>query len=182
MVGGDAQQRAEGGGPCAAAVEAEHEFVEVGLEMPAAQAVIDAERPDFKVGKDAVPPRQHDMGSDLANQTGIVGGTGISGPSVGLGRRPDCAVLDDEGMQAGGRVVGQFGKTDAAGSGTTLLDLDGADDQHFALVAAPAAGQRLVLAAAGDLGFVDLDQARERVAVGATMLRRSLPQISQAVL
>jgi hypothetical protein len=35
------------------------------------------------------------------------------------------------------------------------------------LMAAPAAaGQRIVLAAAGDLGFVDLDQASEWVAVG----------------
>ena len=130
-----------------------------------------------------MPPRQHDMGSDLADQTGMVGGTGISGPSVGLlAVGPIARFWTMKGCRLAEVVVGQFGKTDAAGSGTTLLDLDGADDQHFALVAAPAAGQRLVLAAAGDLGFVDLDEARERVAVGATMLRRSLPQISQAVL
>ena len=46
MAGGDAEQRAEGGVARAAAVEAKDEFVEVGLEMPAAQAVIDAQSPD----------------------------------------------------------------------------------------------------------------------------------------
>ena len=72
----------------------------------------------------------------------------------------------DEGVQAVGRVVGHLGEPDAAGSGAAVLDLDGADDQHFALMAAPAAaGQRIVLAAAGDLGFVDLDQTGEWVAV-----------------
>ena len=45
MVGGDAEQRAEGGVACAAAVEAKDELVEVRLEMLAAQAVIDAEAP-----------------------------------------------------------------------------------------------------------------------------------------
>ena len=38
VAGGDAEQGAEGGVACAAAVEAEDEFVEVGLEMATAQA------------------------------------------------------------------------------------------------------------------------------------------------
>jgi hypothetical protein len=71
-------------------------------------------------------------------------------------------------MQAVGREVGYLGEPDAAGSGTAVLDLDGTDDRYFTLMAAPAAaGQRIVLAAAGDLGFVDLDQASEWLAVGA---------------
>ena len=45
-------------------------------------------------------------------------------------------------------------------------DLDGADDEHLALMAAPAAaGQRIVLAAADDLGLVDLDQPGQGAAV-----------------
>ena len=110
------------------------------------------------------------MGGHLADDMGIVadaGSAGIGGPSVGLGGSADREIVGDEGMQALGRVVGHLGEPDAAGSGTAVLDLDGADDQHFALrAAAAAAGERIVLAAAGDFGFVDLDQAGERAAVG----------------
>jgi hypothetical protein len=70
MAGGDAEQGAEGGVAGAAAVEAEDELVEVGLEMPAAQAVIDAQGPDLEVGEDPVHPRQHDMGGHLADDMG----------------------------------------------------------------------------------------------------------------
>ena len=96
MAGGDAEQGAEGGVAGAAAVEAEDELVEVGLEMPAAQAVIDAQSPDLEVGEDPVHPGQHDMGGHLADDMGIVtdaGSAGIGGPSVGLGGRArvrDC--------------------------------------------------------------------------------------------
>ena len=112
MAGGDAEKRAEGGMPCATAVEAEDELVEVGLEMAAAQAVVDAQCPDLEVGEDAMHPGQHDMGGHLADDMGIVadaGGAGISGPSVGLGGRPRCEILGNKGMQAVGRVVGHLG-------------------------------------------------------------------------
>ena len=56
MGRGDAEQGAEGGMPGAAAVEAEDEFVEVALDVFAAQAVIDTERPAFEIGEDAVGP------------------------------------------------------------------------------------------------------------------------------
>ena len=56
MAGGDAEQSAKTGMPVMAAIEAENEFVEVGLEVLAAQAMIDAQRPGFEVGKDAVGP------------------------------------------------------------------------------------------------------------------------------
>ena len=88
MGGGDAEQRAEGGMPGAAAVEAEDELVEIGLQVLAAQAVVDAQGPDLEVGEDAVRPRQHDMGGHVADDMGIVsdaGSAGISRPSVGLG-------------------------------------------------------------------------------------------------
>ncbi len=41
------------------AVAAEDEFVEIGLKMLFAQAVIDADRPGLEIGKHAVDPRQH---------------------------------------------------------------------------------------------------------------------------
>ena len=167
MAGGDAEQRPEPGVAGSAAVKAEHELVEVGLQMGTAQAVIDAQGPDFEVGEDAVDPGQDDMGGDLADDMPIVrdaGGAWVSRPSVGLGRGARREVAGNEGMQAVGRVVGHLGETDAAG--TAIFDLDRPDDEELALMTAPAAaGHRIMLAAAGDLGFVDLDQSGERIAV-----------------
>ena len=57
MAGANAEKGAEGGVPGAAAVEAEDELIKIGLKVLAAQAVIDAERPDLEVGEDAVHPR-----------------------------------------------------------------------------------------------------------------------------
>ena len=62
--------------PGAPAVEAEDEFIEVGLEVLAAQPVIDAQGPDLEVGEDPVNPGQDDVGSHLADDMGIVGDAG----------------------------------------------------------------------------------------------------------
>jgi hypothetical protein len=73
-----------------------------------------------------------------------------------------------ERVQTGGRVIGYLFEPDAARTGTIVLHRDGADDQDLALAAAPAtAGERIVLAAAGDLGLVDLDQTGERGTAGS---------------
>ena len=72
MADADGEKGAEGGMPGAAAVEAEDKLVEVGLKVLAAQAVIDAERPDLEVGEDAVHPRQDDVGCHLADHMGIM--------------------------------------------------------------------------------------------------------------
>src|SRR5438105_10983471 len=69
-----------------AAVEAEDELIEIGLKVLAAQAVIDAERPDLEVGEDAVHPRQDDVGRHLADHMGIMmdaGDASITGQSIG---------------------------------------------------------------------------------------------------
>src|SRR5918998_557845 len=87
MRRGDAEERAEGGMSGAASVEAEDELVEVGLEVFATQAVIDAERPALEVGEDAVGPGQHNMGGHAADDMRVVrdaGGTRIPRPAVGL--------------------------------------------------------------------------------------------------
>jgi hypothetical protein len=95
------------------------------------------------------------------------GSPGIGGPSVGFGGGARGEVIGDEGVQTGGRVVGHFAQADAAGASPTVLHLDGASDQHFALMAAAtAAGERIVLTAAGNFGFVDLNQAGERDPTG----------------
>jgi hypothetical protein len=73
--------------PGAASVEAEDEFIKIGLEMPAAQAVIDAQCPDLEVGEDPAHPRQHDMGGHLADDVRVVADAGI-GRSAGPAFRP----------------------------------------------------------------------------------------------
>lgn len=51
-------------------------------------------------------------------------------------------------------------------AGTAILDLDRPDDEDPDLVTAPAAtAYRTMLAAAGDLSLVDLDQSGQRIAV-----------------
>ena len=61
-------------------------------------------------------------------------------------------------MKASRRIIGDLAKADASGAAAAILDLNGTDDQDFALMAAPAAtGDRIVLAATGDFGFIHLD-------------------------
>src|SRR5690349_11412523 len=114
MRRGDAEERAEGGVSSAASVEAEDELVEVGLEVLAAQTVIDAKRPVLKVGEDAVGPGQHDMGSHAADNMRIVRnprGTGIPRP-VGLSGGAGGEIGLEERMQALGRIVGHLLQAD----------------------------------------------------------------------
>src|ERR1700720_1428939 len=141
----------------APAVEAEDEFIKVGLEVLAAQPMVDAQGPDLEVGEDPVNPRQDDVSGHLADNMGIVGdagGAGISGPTIGLGGGAGGDIGGEESMEAGGRVIGGLGGAGAAGAKPPVLALDGPDDQHFALMAASApAGDRIVFAAARDFGF-----------------------------
>ena len=84
----DSEEEFEGGMAGAAAVEAEDELVEVGLQVLVAQAVVDAERPCLEVGEDAVDPRQHDMGGHGADDMGVVPDPrrpGVGAPAVGPG-------------------------------------------------------------------------------------------------
>src|SRR5712671_6787496 len=141
--------------PGSPAVEAEDEFIEVALEVLAAHPVVDAQGPDLEIGEDPVNPGQDDMGGHLADDVGIVGHAGGAGGDVG----------GEEGVEAGGRVISDLAEADAAGAKPAVLDLDGADDQHFALMAAPAtARDRIVFAAARDLGFINLDETGQGAA------------------
>ena len=168
MRGDDAEEGSECGVPGAPAVEAKDEFIEVGLEVFAAQPVIDAQGPDLEVGKDPVDPRQDNVRGHLADDMRIMGdagSSGISGPTIGLGSGTGREIGGEKGM-ASGRIIGDLAEADAAGNATAVLDLNGADDQHFALMAAPATpGDRIVLAAADNFGFIHLDKAGKRAAL-----------------
>src|SRR5690348_949394 len=123
--------------PGAPAVEAEDEFIKVGWEVFATQPMVDTQGPHLEVGEDPVNPGQDDMGGHLADDVRIVddaGGAGISGPTIGLGGSAGAEVGGEEGVEAGGRVIGDLAEADATRAKATILDLDGADHQHFALM------------------------------------------------
>ena len=120
---------------------------------------------------------QHHGGGHLADNLRIVdeaGSAGISIPAIGFGSGAGDEVCHEKGIEAGGQVTGDLVQADAAGAKTGVLDLDDADDQYLALMAAPAAGDRIVLAStvtSPASGF------RSR----ASMLRRSLAQTGPAL-
>src|ERR1700747_3807500 len=100
-------------------VEAEDKFIEVGLEVLAAQPVVNAQGPDLEVGEDPVNPRQHDVGGHLADDMGIVGdagSAGISGPTIGLGDGTGAEIGGEEGVEAGGRGIGDLVEAGAGGA------------------------------------------------------------------
>src|SRR3954454_4774773 len=181
MRRGDAEERAEGGVSGAASVEAEDELVEVGLEVFATQAMIDAEYPALEVGEEAVGPGQHNMGGHAADDMRVVrdtGSTGIACPAVGLDGGAGGEIGLEEGMQAIGRIVGHLLQADATGAGPAVRDLDGADHEYLSLMAAPAtASQGIVLAAADDLGADSDDIGRAFRLMSATCSERSRPAV-----
>jgi len=89
---------------------------------------------------------------------GDAGGAGIPGPAIGLSGGARGEVGSEEGMQAGSRIIGDLAEADAPTA--AILDLDGADHQHFALMAAAAAtADWNGFTATGDFGFIHLDEA-----------------------
>jgi len=134
--GGDAEEGSERGVSGAAPVEAEDEFVEIGLKVFAAQTVVDAQGPDFEVGEDAMDPGQDDMGGHLADDMGIMDeacGAGIAGPSVGLGGGAGGQVYGEEGVQA--IWVSSTSTRPASGlrSGASMLQRSLAQSNHAVL-------------------------------------------------
>src|SRR4051794_30103895 len=121
----DTEERAEGGVSGAASVEAEDELVEVGLEVFATQAMIDAERPALEIGEDAVGPGPHDMGGEAAAAMRFVrdaGSPGVSCPAVGLGGGAGGEMGREKRMQTVGRIAGPLWQADAPGAGPAVLD------------------------------------------------------------
>ena len=71
-------------------VEAKDELVEVGLQMFAAQPVVDAARPALEVGEDLVDPGEDEMSGGLAEDMDVVAirrNADVAGPAVGPWRR-----------------------------------------------------------------------------------------------
>ena len=128
------------------AVEAEHELIEIGLQMLSCQAVIDAECPDLEVGKHPVDPGQDHMGGHRADDMRVMadaGDAGIAGPAVGLGAGAGAEIVMHECVQSGSRKVLDPGQPEAAAP-TFGIDLDRAGDQQLALMAAALTAAALV--------------------------------------
>ncbi len=101
-IGGEAEERAESIVAGFAAVEAKDDLIEIGLQMLAAQPVVDASRPSFEVGEDLVDPRQDEVSGGLPDDMDIVaigGDRSVAGPAGGF----------DEVSEVGGAVGGDVG-------------------------------------------------------------------------
>jgi hypothetical protein len=84
-----------------------------------------------------------------------------------------------EGMQTAGRVVGHLGETD--GAGTAILDPDGTDDDDLALMTASATrAPDMLLRQATSVSSTSTSPVNG-LRFGATLLLRSLAQISQRI-
>ena len=164
----DCEEACKAGMAVATSIEAEDELVEIGLEILAAQSVIDAERPGLEVGEHAMDPGEHDVGGHRADDMRFVFdilGAGIGSPAVGLGGGVLGEIVGEEAVQGGGGEVLDLGEPDA--SGPSFFDLDCTGDQQLALgAAATAAGYRVLFRTTGKGGFVGLDQAFERRTAG----------------
>src|SRR4051812_44889025 len=107
---GEAEETLEGGGRRAAPIEAEHELVEVGLEVLPAQPVVDTEAPPLGVREHPVHPGQHQVGRRVADHLRLVLDVrerGVPGPAVADDGAARDDVAGDEGVERGG-VTSRF--------------------------------------------------------------------------
>src|SRR5450759_1179748 len=163
-----------------AAIVAKDEFVEIGVHMLAAQAVVRAETPSLQQREDPMNPRQHDMSRHLADHAGIVpviGQSGIGCVAVGEQRGYAPHIRPHEGFDRSGGIVHDHGEADAArarieifcvlASRLGLIDvaidhLDGADDEDFSCIAAI---EKLIASTEGDFGLIDFDDSLQRLPI-----------------
>ena len=136
--------------PVMSTIIAKREFVEIGIDMLAAQAVIGPEAPSSHQRKSSMNPRQYDVRGHLADDARIMPVTcqpRIGFVAIGEQRGSPLHVGVDEGFDRGGGIVGDHGEANAAGTcveifgvfasrfgliGVALDDFDSADDDDFA--------------------------------------------------
>lgn len=119
--------------PGVASIESEDELVEVGSQVFAPQAVIDAQRPGFQVGEDAMDAGQNEVGGHGSDDMGVVGDVRraeIGGEPIGLDDAAGGGVRGDEGMQGGPGEIGDRRETQAPEREFVVLATDDLDPCH----------------------------------------------------
>ena len=165
---GEAEQAVEGGAGVAPAVEAEDEIVEIALQMPSPEAVKGTEPAALQVQEHAMHRLDDAVCGHLADDLAVVivpRQAHIALPDVG-DHRGTWGGGVDEGGERRRREIGDRRQPDPPRL-ARRRQLDGTGDRHLAdRAATTAAVDRVVLAAQGDLGLVDLDQGLQLSAVG----------------
>src|ERR1035437_6266495 len=183
-IAGDPEQGAEGIERIEPPVEAEGEFVEVGLQVLRANAVMNATQPSLQIGEDEMDDRQILFGSlriaELRNPTMFVAATGeadITGPVVGNDLCPgrngflneaakrSCATIRHNGEPNAASVSPTLARVEL-GAGLALADLYSTSNKDFVVNATALAARP-----ATDPGLIDLDMfawlATNPVLIGA---------------
>ena len=100
-----------------AAIITKNEFVEISVEVPAAQAVIRAKAPSLQQCENSVNPWQDNMSrhfADHARIVPIVGQSRIGRVAVGDHGGSALYIGSDEGLDRSGGIVGDHGEANAA--------------------------------------------------------------------
>jgi len=172
----------EGYMPIKAAVVAEDEFVEVGVDVLAAKAVICPKAPALQEGEHSVDPLEGNVRRHVADDARIVpvlGDAGIGGVPVGDQRRARRDIGADESMNVRRMVAGNGCEPDSPRKGVEVFlpeslwflrlsggpvdDLDSADDENLAGLERAV---RIVVGAEWHFGLVHLDHAFQQIAIG----------------
>src|SRR5215472_18856695 len=149
------------------AVEAEHELVEVSLEMLTVHAVVRAPEPGLEVAEGLMDAREDNQGAlrVTAPALGAVpiahaAQRGVALPAITADDRPKLDVPLDEATQGGRRRVAHDLQPDPPRA--TAANLDGADDQRALAELAPTSKSFLVT----DKGLIHFNFVSQRLSVG----------------
>lgn len=165
----DPQQRVEAHPIMPPPIPPKHELVEIRLQIPLTKPMINAQPKPLKVREDPMNPWHEDMSRHLADHAGIVSAVGHS--IVGrVPVSPDGAALGGgAGHERVKRLTVVTGNRHQPNTSRrfAVLKFDCASNGDLADGATPlTATNGLILGAIGNGALVDLDYARQGIAVG----------------
>ena len=182
MAGRQAEDRFKGDVPIKSTVVAKDKFIQVRIDMLAAEPMIGAEAPSLQKGEDSVDPFQRNVPSHFTNHARIVAVAGEPGIGCMAVRHQGRARRDirlDEGVDMLRLVARNRRETAAARHrikvlrsdflgflgflGRVVDDLDSTDDQHFAGLGDL---EEAIVGAEWHLRLIDLDDALQLFTLG----------------